>query len=387
MLRRALGGLAVLLTMTSCSGSTDIVDPQDLNYVTAIGIDYVDGRYVGYYQMLDFASVAKTETNANDQSPMIWVGHGQGSTLNDAMFEIYKTSQSMIVWSHMTAVIFGEGAIRHGLEHVFDSLPRYHEIRLTPWVYATKDKMEDILMMNGFFRQSALNTILHEPKSIFIQNSQLEPVQLFELMRSAFEPGETAYIPAVSINKTQWKDQKGKEEKPYVSGAYFIKEKRLQSLVPIKQLQGMRWLTEESNRISVLVPSEDKTDVQIIFLDPKSSISVRPGPTPTFEVEIQTKGYISSRQNERYLSLSQLEAASNIKIEEEVRQMVEHSIRTKTDLLNLEHAMYKKANRAWKALGNDTSLFDMNPVVEIKVNSRISHSGALKNAMIGEVAR
>ena len=43
----------LLLFLTSC---TDIKEVQNLNYVTAIGVDFRDGEYIGYIQLISFNS-------------------------------------------------------------------------------------------------------------------------------------------------------------------------------------------------------------------------------------------------------------------------------------------------------------------------------------------
>nr|MDH3164158.1 hypothetical protein [Bacillus licheniformis] len=50
--------LFLLLTLTGCWSRYEV---QNMNYATAVGIDYVDGQYTMYLQLLDFSTVAKLE--------------------------------------------------------------------------------------------------------------------------------------------------------------------------------------------------------------------------------------------------------------------------------------------------------------------------------------
>ena len=50
--------LFLLLTLTGCWSRYEV---QNMNYATAVGIDYVDGQYTLYVQLLDFSTVAKLE--------------------------------------------------------------------------------------------------------------------------------------------------------------------------------------------------------------------------------------------------------------------------------------------------------------------------------------
>ncbi|WP_231638483.1 hypothetical protein [Paenibacillus sp. JCM 10914] len=44
---------------------------QDINYIAALGIDYQDGEFITYVQMLDFATIAKQETGKQTESAPI----------------------------------------------------------------------------------------------------------------------------------------------------------------------------------------------------------------------------------------------------------------------------------------------------------------------------
>lgn len=60
---RSVAGLYILMISLSLllTGCWDIREVQDINYISAIGVDYKDGEYIIYAQMLDFSSVAKQE--------------------------------------------------------------------------------------------------------------------------------------------------------------------------------------------------------------------------------------------------------------------------------------------------------------------------------------
>jgi len=45
--------LFLLLTLTGCWSRYEV---QNMNYATAVGIDYVDGQYTLYVQLLDFST-------------------------------------------------------------------------------------------------------------------------------------------------------------------------------------------------------------------------------------------------------------------------------------------------------------------------------------------
>ncbi|MDR7315705.1 hypothetical protein [Brevibacillus nitrificans] len=74
---------SVLLTclLTLLSGCWDQKSIQDMIYLSAFGIDFVDNEYVIYAQSSDLASVAKQEGAATGSSPPAVVSIGRGETL------------------------------------------------------------------------------------------------------------------------------------------------------------------------------------------------------------------------------------------------------------------------------------------------------------------
>ena len=67
---RAMKRILMLLSMLSLllSGCWDNKEVQDINYITALGIDYKDNKYIIYVQMLDFATIAKQESRSQLKS-------------------------------------------------------------------------------------------------------------------------------------------------------------------------------------------------------------------------------------------------------------------------------------------------------------------------------
>ncbi|WP_102262618.1 Ger(x)C family spore germination protein [Mesobacillus jeotgali] len=368
---RNLSFVTVMIILILQTGCTDIKETQDLNYATAIGVDYKDGKYHTYIQLVDLMKVAKTE--GGDSSPAkMWVSKAEGEIFIDSFFEIYKTAQERFVWAHVTAIVLSEAALQQGFQEIFDGLTRYHEFRLTPWVYGTNESIEDILSTKGFFGQTSLNTILHHPESIFQQSSELKPIQLFELARQIYEPAFTANLPSLSINRSQWKEAEKKEAKLYLNGAYFIKNDEYKGFFSTKELKGLRWTTPEMERIQVLIPNEGGPSFLTVFEDPKVKY-VSNG--SEVDIMVNVKGNLANRENNKNLKLAEMKELCESIIKKEIQGQYELGIEQKTDFLNLEHVLYRQS---WRK----TAKLTQASLNKVKVNVDIVHSGALTNRMI-----
>ncbi|MGO4693066.1 Ger(x)C family spore germination protein [Paenibacillus sp. 2TAB26] len=371
----------VLIVLSLCiSGcASDVKDIEKLNYASAIGVDYKDGKYHGYIQFVDFQSIAKS-TEGKKQTAKIWVGEGVGSSFEESFFALYQTAQERIYWGHLTSVIVSEAAFKRGFGEIYDSIVRYYEFRLTPWVFGTRESVKDILSTGGFLGQSPLSTILHEPEGIYAQSSTIKPIKLHRLIGEIYEPGYTSCIPVLAVNNKQWKEKNQNEPKLMIDGAIFLKNEAYQSYIPLKKLSGLRWMQQGTIRAGVSVPKNTQETVQIVVENPKTKLKlVSAEGKPKYNIEIKAKAYIVSQTKNSFLGLQQLTDETKKTIDQEIVELFRTGKETKTDVLNLEHDLYRHHYRQWKASSPAGELLlKENPINEVKIDLNIVHSSSEK---------
>ncbi|WP_096201709.1 Ger(x)C family spore germination protein [Bacillus sp. FJAT-45350] len=361
----------ILVFFTGCK--MDIKEIQNLNYATAIGVDYKDGKYNIYIQMVDFNSVAKTEGGVT--SPQVLVSESTGSTFIDAFFEVYQTGQTRFVWAHISAILLSEAALQEGFEHIYDGITRYYEFRLTPWIFATKEPLEDVLSTFGFFNQSALETLLHNPMRIHEQSSMVRPIKLHEFAREVFEPGRTTYVPSLAINDTQWSKNNENEVKLALEGAYFIQNKQYKGFYTLEQLAGLRWLEPDTMRASILVPDKEKPDFLAVIENPKTEVVLkRHNEKFQFDVVMDAEGSVGNLLSLDHLQ--EMEKKTEESIREQMKGLYELGVENETDFFNIEHQLYREHNKNWKDV---TELFEEVTLADITVDISLLHGGAFKN--------
>lgn len=72
-------------------------EAQNINFITALGVDYAEGRYIIYAQLLDFAEIAKQEGKVETGAGKVWIGRGEGKTVDDALSSLYPASQQDVL--------------------------------------------------------------------------------------------------------------------------------------------------------------------------------------------------------------------------------------------------------------------------------------------------
>ncbi|WP_346655596.1 hypothetical protein [Lysinibacillus sphaericus] len=89
-MKRKIILLSSLLTSLLLSGCWDATEPQKMYYVDGLGIDYKDGQYEIYLQLISFSDVTKSE-NYTPQAAPAEVGQSKGKTLEEALFKLFRS--------------------------------------------------------------------------------------------------------------------------------------------------------------------------------------------------------------------------------------------------------------------------------------------------------
>ncbi|MEA3321640.1 MAG: Ger(x)C family spore germination protein [Bacillota bacterium] len=380
-LQMLMKGLMVilLLFLTSC---TDIKEVQNLNYVTAIGVDFKDDEYIGYIQLISFNSQG---TNGSSGEPSVWVSETKGKTFDEALSQAYNTSQERLLWAHVNTILVSENALEEGFHHIFDVLTRYYELRLTTWIFGTKAPIKEVFSTTSFFNQSALATIMHRPMGTYEQNSTIRPIKLQEFVRELYEPALTTYLPSIHINENHWVHNMKPDPKLEIDGAFFLKNKEFKGFYTLEVLKGFRWVAPETERAGIQVMDNNgEPDFNIVFEKNKVDIKPLEGVrSPRYDVEVSLEGVIANRDANKIVNLNEMESNLREEIHKEIKDLYQLGIQNDTDFFRLEHILYRKKNEMWKSILEDGDfILSENLLEEIDLNVKVIHSGALKNRTI-----
>ncbi|MCU6707471.1 Ger(x)C family spore germination protein [Paenibacillus sp. J5C_2022] len=372
---------AVALLTGSCD--TDTKDIEKLNYATTIGVDFKDGKYIGYVQFVNLPSIAK-QADGKKESAKIWIGKGKGETFEESFFDIYRTSQERIFWGHLTAIVISESAIKQGIESIYDSFSRYYEFRLTPWVFGTRASVEDILNAKGFYEQSPLSTILHDPEGIYSQSSQIRSIRLHRLMSQVNEPAYTTAIPTLTMNKKAWTNNGKMEPKLMIDGAIFLENEKYMGYIPLKQLLGLRWIQPQTIRAAIEVPSVKNPTVVMIVDKPKTKLTMlSDGDKPQFSINLKASGYITNRSKNQMLQSLEMDKATEEAIAKQIQETYDKARAKGIDIYNFQYQMFRYHNRLWKSRHlSHKKLIAKDTVKNISVRIKVKHTSSEKNTRV-----
>lgn len=370
--------LLIAILVVLLSGCWDLKNPQDVNYFTAVGFDYEDGRYVVYTQMIDFAAISTRNNTKQMEEIPTWVGRGVGDTASSAFNDLYDTIQLRGFYGHVNAIIFSERIMEHGLDNVFDLISRYNELRYTPWVFGSSEDMNQLLSATTFFNQSPISSFLHQPQELYKQKSIVKPLMLREFIFNIREPGQTALIPALTLDDSEWKVKEKVIPLLAIEGAYAFHSSKLKDKLLISQLMGLRWTNPDTNRSPLIVRHQEKIYAEVSLERPKVQIKAYvQDDKMKFKMNVSLKGEIIEVIED--LPELELERYAAEHVKEEIIASYEKALENQIDLYGLEHILYRQHPKVWRRVGGiERDLNLQLESLEVEVTVNLLSAGKLK---------
>lgn len=370
--------LLTLLPLPGCYDNSKSI--QNLAYVTAIGLDYVDGQYLSYVQILNFVDVAKTEQLDIGKNVPVWIGKGVGRTVNDSLTSLYPTSQLRLYWGHVKSIVCSERLLKDSdvLHEAYEALNRYHEVRYNVIVYSTKVPIPRIFSQKGLLNMSALDTLLDRPEESHLQLSRLKPQFGFKLIAELNEQGRTAFLPSLSIQQDTWMEDMTPKAMFKIDGAALFSGQKWQGWYSIEQLKGVRWVKHNTKRVIINVPDDSRPHATLVLTKPSYKIQpVLENGEARFDIRVKAQGYIDQLITNSTRRELELEAA--VAVEGQIRSTFMQGLPQQTDTLNLLYSLYKTNFRQWKALRDSGRLMlNERSIRQVSVDVKLIHSGKYK---------
>lgn len=373
--------ILMLLSMLSLllSGCWDNKEVQDINYITALGIDYKDNKYIIYVQMLDFATIAKQESSKPTEKAPIWVGRGTGTTLTEALIDLYTSSQQRVSWGHVTALVLTESVLQpKQLSQVFDLTNRSQEIRYTKWLYGTKDKMEDLFTVSPFFQLSPLHSLLHEPRESYVQFSFIRPIQFVNFIRLYREKAATVVLPSLHISTQNWSENLKQHPILEVNGGFLIKNKELMGWLKRSDLLGTRWLASANTHAAVIVKADGEAIGSIRLENPHSSIEVIRKPnSASYRIKLNVTGTVQTMYKK--VGINEMKRLTEETLRKEMHNTFHKAALIQADPYELCLQLYRTDPKLWKKLVEQKKEINDETPLELEVDVNLRYWGQRKS--------
>ncbi|GGJ74474.1 Ger(x)C family spore germination protein [Virgibacillus salexigens] len=332
--------IVLLIILTGCWDERQI---SEVNYITTLGIDYQEDNYIIYVQMLDFSNVAKQESGKTSERTPLYIGKATGKTINDAVNNLYRTSQQVVNWAHIGAIIYSDAILEKGVTDAEQSLRKNGQFRYTPWMFGTKESVEEIMSLSGFYQLPPVYTILYKPLDMFNEYSYIAPLRMHKFVSIYKEPGGTAILPSISINDKSWKESK-EDIKPKqtleINGVFPVNDGKSKEWLSFKEVPGLRWTQEDTNNTTIDILTEDNVKKgSVRILEPTVKFIIKRG-NKNFQFNIQLKASGSVTDLEEQLPMKEIENLVRQQMKKEIRETYEIGVEKGVDLYNIKNKLF-----------------------------------------------
>ncbi|WP_270885113.1 Ger(x)C family spore germination protein [Paenibacillus aestuarii] len=336
--------------LTGCWGAREI---EHLAYVNSIGIDYVKGKVVFYIQLISFNNIAKKEAGSAINKQVVSIGKGEGRTVDEAIFDLYRTAQQRLSWSHVKTLLFTEAALREDVIHgILDQMDRYYEFRYTIWTMATRGSIENTFNAYPTQNMSTLYSQLNNPHDRYSQNSLVAPLYLHKFIWKWDESGQILLLPTVNINENDWVENKKPSPQLQQDGICAIQNKQLMGCFKLDDMLGLRWLEKKTVRTPLALETEQKPLAMMIVQKVKPSIEPRTSQNKlTFHIKV--KAQCSVTEQEKPATENELKELAVEEIKKQIQKTYLIGLQSGADLLGLSNSLYRSNPAEWHRLEKD----------------------------------
>jgi spore germination protein KC len=378
-LRVAPAILALVLLLTGC---WDMKEAQNINFITALGVDYAEGRYIIYAQLLDFAEIAKQEGKVETGAGKVWIGRGEGKTVDDALSSLYPASQQRTFWTHVRAIVFSKALLDAHLPDAANGLIQTRDLRYTPWVFGTDKPIPEVFSSVSILNESVLNSELLDPEEIFKQYSFVEPIRLIKLMDGVKEPAVTSLLPLISWTDKVWKKEGNPTPQVRFVGAYAIAQGSNRGLLDPTLLQGARYAAfKRMVKFPLPLTLEDGSPVtlSISHCDPDIQIDAGGDEHLKVRIHVRVKAYITEAGYASGVTAANIRDLAEQRIQQDIKRSFTAAKAKKIDLYNLEEKLYRYEQARWKKLSSrGKPLISFMDLDQVKAEVTLVHSSSYK---------
>lgn len=338
--------LLLLMVFFMLSGCWDDNQPERMLYINGIGVDYKDGQYEVYAQIIDFANIAKSEQPPGDK-PQAEVGFAKGATMDEAFFELYHSVDQKIFWGHFSYLVVSEEIMENmKLNPIIDSFIRYRETRYHIWVYTTKDPVQEVLLVRPVLNKAVTLSKLSDPENSFKKESFVEPLNIRKLIINMNEPSHEAFIPLITV-EDNWESIKETIKAPLISGVGVVAPDGFKGFIEEDEVRGMQWMSNDMERGEITFQTDDGNDLTMNITNLKVKVNpfVETG-NVRFDIEVQLDATVSLIEGN--VSVSEIEQGIKKEVEKEIKDTYEAALRKDIDIYRLSEQVYRKDLKAWK---------------------------------------
>ena len=349
-MKKILMMLLLILPALLLAGCWDADQPERMYYIQGVGIDYKDGQYEIYVQIIDFVNVAKTE-QPNPEALQVEIGTAKGETITEAFMNLYHTLDLKLFWGHLTFILLSEEVLEDGrIKNILTLFTHYRETRYQMWFYATDGDIKDLLLATPILNRAVTMSKLADPNSSYKQESFAAPITMRELVIDLNEPGHEVVLPFFKVSEN-WETEKGKSKATKVEGVAVFNGSKYKGTLMNEDAYGIVWMTDQTKRAQVTVGNNQDAFTVIIEGFKVKVDAVEKNGDLKFNANIYVNALLST--SNRDVTEQEIKEGVEKKIKEQVEKTYKLALEKDMDIYRLSEKAYRQQLKAWKKVEKD----------------------------------
>lgn len=385
----------MIISAVLLSGCWDREELQDLDIVSAIGIDKggnnSENRYLVTVQVVNEGQIASAGTQGGKSivAPVTTYS-AKGSTVAEALRKINPMSPNELFFPHVQLMLIGEELARKkGIQDLFDLIERDSQFRtLFPILVVRNNTAKTLLQITTPLEDVPSAKIvggLESTTKIWGEYSSTRADQVIQQLGG----GEGANLTGVQIigdpkkgNKFTNIQQISPNTAIEIKGLAIFKKGKLIKWLDEDTARGSIWINNELKKTVVdLNCGEIKKGIAVDVMRAKTKIKVEiKNKKPVIQITVRSEGHISEVHCpidlSKHTTIEKLENQMENEIKAEVIKAVKEAKKQKTDIFRFGENINRENSKLWKKIKNrwNDEIFPETEI-KVKVHSFIRRSG------------
>ncbi|WP_141431002.1 Ger(x)C family spore germination protein [Bacillus sp. 03113] len=360
----------IIIASILLSGCWDRAELQDLDLVSAIGIDEggdnVENRYRVTVQILNESQLAGAAGTPDvlQRSPVTTFSN-TGSTIAEALRKISSKSPHELFYPHVRLMVIGEEIARKkGIEELFDMIERDAQFRtLFPVLVVRDNTAKQLLQVTTPLEKVPTEKLvgaLETTKKVWGEyaSASTRADQVIKQLGN-----NVANLAGVQINGDPEKgnrltniQQIAAKTNLEIKGIAIFKNGKLKKWLDEDTARGVTWINNEMTKTVVdLSCDKKKKGVAIDMMRSKSKIKVKiKNNKPVIDLRVRAEGHITEVQCpidlSKHETFEKLEKKLEKEIKEEVFMALEAAKKQKSDIFRFGEYVNREDPKLWKKI-------------------------------------
>jgi spore germination protein KC len=254
VLRKVAVCLAVSLNSLLLPGCFDIQEVEDMNIVTAIGIDQTDDGLVRVTaQLVNPANVPSAGGGVSGSSGTarsFIIREETGASIEEAVDKFNLNVPHEMYLAHNSLILFGYNYAKHGIDRAFDYMERNRYLRRTQLLLVTSGTANDVL--SAPTDPEPLNAL--GIRSLVEQSGDMVRLAKSDQMQVIKEYLLPSHSPVLSLVDLDPLDH------PVMKGVAVFRGSKVADVLTMEETKALGWLVGDTRQADVHLPCDDPVD-------------------------------------------------------------------------------------------------------------------------------